>query len=267
MSYTSPPPPPPASSSYYPSTPPAPPPKPKASSTPARGPPLPPPPPQNEPLELDGGQGGQYQQSRQYYNQQERGEYRYAQQQHQPLPDIPPVEAGWLPDSVREKTTSDLHHLLNTPDLQQALLTNPNTTHPSIPAAQSTLQPLLQQNLALTDALSNLESTLSQRRAAIQSRLLALRALEQQHSNKVKETEEALSQFSPMALYQRLNAGAGEQELLVRGVEESWLEEGGLADEREVESFVRRVKEGSKQSFLRRERRERWDEGRVGGWR
>ena len=70
-----------------------------------------------------------------------------------------------------------------------------------------------------------------------------------------------------MALYQRLNAGAAEQELLVKGVEESWLEEGGLADEREVESFVRRMKDGSKQSFLRRERRERWDEGRVGGWR
>lgn len=144
---------------------------------------------------------------------------------------------------------------------------SPETTHPSIPASQAALQPLLQQNLALTNSLSTLESTLAQRRSAIQSRLLALRALEQQHSNKVKETEQALSQFSPMALYQRLNAGANEQELLIRGVEESWLEEGGLADEREVESFVRRVKDGAKQSFLRRERRERWDEGRVGGWR
>jgi hypothetical protein len=76
-----------------------------------------------------------------------------------------------------------------------------------------------------------------------------------------------LKQFSPMALYQRLNAGVAEQELLVRSVEESWLEEGRLADEREVEGFIRRVREGEKARFLRGERRSRWDEGRVGGWR
>ena len=60
-----------------------------------------------------------------------------------------------------------------------------------------------------------------------------------------------------------------EQELLVRGVEESWLEDaaGGVAGEREVEVFVRRVREARKVGFLRRERRGRWDEGRVGGWR
>ncbi len=105
MSYATPPPPP-AQSSYYPAAPPAPPPKPSTSSTPARGPPLPPPPQQSEPLELDGGQGGQYQypQQGQYGSDQGQGDYRYAQQQHQPLPEIPPIENGWLPSSVREKT-------------------------------------------------------------------------------------------------------------------------------------------------------------------
>ena len=45
------------------------------------------------------------------------------------------------------------------------------------------------------------------------------------------------------------------------------MEEGGCAETAEVEAFVRRVKEGARKGFLRRERRERWDEGRVGGWR
>ena len=115
--------------------------------------------------------------------------------------------------------------------------------------------------------MGELEGNLTQQRAATQSRLLSLRALEQQHAAKLTETESALAQFSPMALYQRLSAGVTEQELLLRGIEDSWLDEEGLASEREVESFVRRVKEASKQEFLRRERRERWDEGRVGGWR
>lgn len=58
-----------------------------------------------------------------------------------------------------------------------------------------------------------------------------------------------------------------EQQSLVRGIEESWLEEGGKASDREVGDFVRRVKEAEKVEFLRRERKGRWDEGRVGGWR
>lgn len=70
-----------------------------------------------------------------------------------------------------------------------------------------------------------------------------------------------------MALYQRLSASVVEQENLVRGVEESWLDEEGMVGGVEVESFVRRVKEGRKVGFLRRERKGRWDEGRVGGWR
>lgn len=70
-----------------------------------------------------------------------------------------------------------------------------------------------------------------------------------------------------MALYRVLEASAAEQEALVRGVEESWLDEAGVAGEREVEGFVRRVREGVRLGFLRRERLGRWGEGRVGGWR
>jgi hypothetical protein len=58
-----------------------------------------------------------------------------------------------------------------------------------------------------------------------------------------------------------------EQELLVRSLEESWLEDDGVASDREVGDFLRRVKDGRKTAFLMRERKARWDEGRVGGWR
>ena len=45
------------------------------------------------------------------------------------------------------------------------------------------------------------------------------------------------------------------------------LEEGGVATDRELADFMRRLREAKKLAFLRAERKERWDEGRVGGWR
>lgn len=246
---------PPLAQQSYSSTPPAPPPKPSGSSTPSRGPPLPPPPPgsqhQVEPSELDGSQS-------------------YPPQQQQPpqnLPQIPPIDPNWLPETLRDKTTTDLNALLQDPSLQAALLADPSTTHPALPASQSALKPLIDSNLALASSLSDLESHLSTLRASTQSRLLALKALEQQHRSKLAETEKALASFSPQALYQRLAAGVQEQEQLVKGLEESWMDEEGVASEREVGEFVRRVKEAKALTVLRRERKYRWDEGRVGGWR
>ncbi|SMR45003.1 unnamed protein product [Zymoseptoria tritici ST99CH_3D1] len=222
----------------YHSTPPPPPPK---TSTPSsRGPPLPPTPgQQHQSSELDGGQN--------YHTQQPR---------------ISPIEPGWLPETLRDKSTSDLHRILSTPSLQSALLTNPSTAHPSIQQSVAPLQPLINTNLHLTSTLLDLERQLSHLRQHTQTRLLSLRALEQNHRTKISETETALQEFSPMALYQRLSASGQEQEALNRGLEESWLEEEGLASEREVGEFVRRVKEGRKVAFLRRERKGRWDEGR-----
>lgn len=248
--------------SYYTSaTPPAPPPKP--SSTEVRGPPPPPLPGQHEVSELDANQS--------YPNQQQYQQSPPPQQQQQV--NIPVIEAGWLPEGIRDKSSTDLHHLLTNTELLASLLNDANTTHPSIPASQQPLLQLLDSNTALSNHLLTLETQLKQQRSATQSRLLALKALEQQHRAKIEETERALQQFSPMALYQRLSASVGEQENLVRGVEESWMEdtngngEGAVASSAEVESFVRRVREARKVSFLRRERKGRWDEGRVGGWR
>ena len=236
----------------YSSTPPVLPPKPSGSATPTRGPPLPPPPPgqqQYEVSELDGSPS------------------EFAQAQGPPQPSIPVIEHNWLPETVKDKNTSDLHQLLQDRELQSAFLNNPNTTHPAIPASQEPLRPLIESNLALADSLQQLETRLNRQREQSQSRLLSLRALEQQHRSKLSETEDALQSFSPMALYQRLSASVQEQEQLVRGLEESWLDEGGMASDREIGEFVRRVKDNKKTAFLRAERKRRWDEGRVGGWR
>lgn len=160
-----------------------------------------------------------------------------------------------------------MRELIENQQLQAALLNNPDTTHPSIPASQEPLQQLLDSNIALASPLQQLESRLTHQRGATQSRLLALRALERQHKTKIVETEDALRNFSPMALYQRLNASVQEQEALVKGIEESFLDDGAIATDRELADFVRRVREAKRLAFLRSERKERWDEGRVGGWR
>jgi len=169
--------------------------------------------------------------------------------------------------SLTDARTQDLHYLLEKPELQSALLNNTETSHPSIQASQEPLKQILESNIALAKSLQQLESRLSDQRSSTQSRLLALRALEQQHRTKITETENTLRDFSPMALYQRLNASAQEQDSLVKGIEESFLDQGGIASDREIADFVRRVRDARRIAFLRTERKERWDEGRVGGWR
>lgn len=159
--------------------------------------------------------------------------------------------------------------MLQTPSLQNAIIHNPETAHPSLAASTAPLQALLAQNVALAESLKQLEAHVLHQRDSTQSRLLALRALERQWHDKQTEQDQALREFSPPAMYQRLSAAVGEQEALCRGLEESFLEgEGGvMASEREVAEFVRRYREGRKVAYLRAERKERWDEGRVGGWR
>lgn len=80
----------------------------------------------------------------------------------------------------------------------------------------------------------------------------------------------ALAPFAPASLYQQLAAGVNEQEQVCQALEESFLEgegDGGMASEREVSEWVRRYRDARKLYYLRQERKERWDEGRVGGWR
>lgn len=159
--------------------------------------------------------------------------------------------------------------MLQTPELQHAVVHSPETAHPSIPASTARLRALLAQNVALAESLKKLDAHLQHQRESTQSRLLSLKALERQWRSKQAQQDAALREFSPPALYQRLSAAVGEQEALCRGLEESFLEGEGeaVASEREVSEFVRRLREGRKTAYLRAERKERWDEGRVGGWR
>lgn len=96
-------------------------------------------------------------------------------------------------------------------------------------------------------------------------------------------------------MYQRLAASIAEQEAVVKAMEESFLEGGhsgaaeggpenfygedgagasggrgggrGMASDRDVGDWVKRIREGVQTLEMRKEMRERWDEGRVGGWR
>ena len=80
--------------------------------------------------------------------------------------------------------------------------------------------------------------------------------------------DRVLAPWSAKMLYQKLRESEREGEEWCRGLEESWLEgEGGEIGEREVGEFLRGFREGRGRVWRRREARERWDEGRVGGWR
>ncbi|KAH0534028.1 hypothetical protein GP486_008938, partial [Trichoglossum hirsutum] len=132
------------------------------------------------------------------------------------------------------------------------------------------LQSALETNISLATTLVALENQLAHTRSATQSRLLALHGLERQWRAKQSDMDAALEPFSPKALYQRLVSAVAEQEQVCTALEESFLDhsaDGGKAGERETAEFVRRFREGRKVYYLRRERKERWDEGRVGGWR
>jgi len=162
----------------------------------------------------------------------------------------------------------DLADALARPNILAALAHSTTTAHPSIAASQEPLQDALKENIALATHLNEVEARLVHLRASTQAQLLATHALERQWRQKQSDMDRALAPFSPSSLYQRLSSGVQEQEMVCRALEESFLEgDGGTATEREAAEWVRRFREAKKVYYSRRERKERWDEGRVGGWR
>lgn len=159
--------------------------------------------------------------------------------------------------------------------------------HPSLAQTQDALQAALQDNVELAGHLSELEARLAHQRAAAQAQLLSTHALERQWRQKQSEMDDALAPFAPAALYGRLTRGLQEQEMMCHALEESFLDGGGatagaddgagtgngagddrgVATERETLEWVRRYREARKLFYLRQERKERWNERRVGGWR
>ena len=124
--------------------------------------------------------------------------------------------------------------------------------------------------MELAKHLQELEARLAHQRATTQAQLLGAHALERSWRAKQAAMDAALTPFAPASLYQQLAAGVNEQEQVCQALEESFLDgngDGALASEREATEWVRRYRDARKLYYLRQERRERWDEGRVGGWR
>lgn len=164
----------------------------------------------------------------------------------------------------------DLAEILSTSSLLSGLVHAPSTAHPSTLASTEALSASLADNVDLASHLAELEGRVARGRAAAQALLLSTHALERQWRARQSEMDRALGPFAPASLYQRLGGALAEQEGVCGALEESFLEgegEGGQATEREALDWVRRYREARRGYYLRRERKERWDEGRVGGWR
>lgn len=214
-----------------------------------------------------------------------------ADYQQQPI--IPDPGDAWLPKILEDKSYApplpgpqnltepnlsaspnrkqDLTTLLSTPSLLSSLTHAPQVIHPSLAASHAALASALAANIDHAAALLDAEAHLARQREATHAQLLATHALERQWQAKQGEMDEALAGFAPARLYQRVSAGVVEQEGVCQAMEESFLDggdgEGTAATEREVGEWVRRYREARKVYYERKERKERWDEGRVGGWR
>ncbi|KAK0509830.1 hypothetical protein JMJ35_008224 [Cladonia borealis] len=172
-----------------------------------------------------------------------------SQSQEKPLnPPPPDPSEHWLPEVLLDKTSQQLEPIFTSPPLLHAL----SSTHPSL--NPSPLPPHLHTTSLLATHVQTTHTTLLSLRAHTQSHLLHLHALERQWRYKQAHMDRVLAPWSAKMLYQKLKEKEREGEEWCKGLEESWVEgEGG--------------REGRGRVWRRREARERWDEGRVGGWR
>ncbi|KAH0498758.1 hypothetical protein TgHK011_005996 [Trichoderma gracile] len=186
--------------------------------------------------------------------------------------EIPDPGDQWLPQVVQDKSKQDIADILSSPSLLNALTNAPQTIHPSLRASHAALSSALSSNIDLAARLVDAEARLSRQRSATQAQLLSMHALERQWRQRQTDMDTALARFSPAALYQLLAQSVQEQGAVCQALEESFLEEttdgrGETTGEREAADWIRRYREAKVQFYLRQERKERWDEGRVGGWR
>jgi len=174
----------------------------------------------------------------------------------------------WLPKILEDKSKRDPTEILRKPELLSALVHSRRTAHLSSIAAQEVLQAALSENTSLASHLNELENRLIHLRSSTQAQLLSTHALERQWRQKQSDMDRALLPFSPSSLYQKLSQGVQEQEMVCRALEESFLDgDWSLAAEREINEWIRRYRDAKTLYYSRKERKERWDEGRVGGWR
>ncbi|ROT40143.1 hypothetical protein SODALDRAFT_343992 [Sodiomyces alkalinus F11] len=183
---------------------------------------------------------------------------------------IPSRGDGWLPNVVRDKSTQDLANVLAQPALLNALTESPGTIHESRFDSHLTLDAALTKNIELAAQLIELESKINHQRSSTQTQLLSTHAIERQWRQKQSNMDVVLGPFSPASLYQRLAQGVHEQAAVCSAMQESFIENsvvGSTALEREVVDWIRGYKDAKTLYYLRQERKNRWDEGRVAGWR
>ncbi|OLN94314.1 hypothetical protein CCHL11_02903 [Colletotrichum chlorophyti] len=176
----------------------------------------------------------------------------------------------WLPRVLQDKSIQDLADIATNAELLNALTHAPSTIHPSLSSSHQALQVALTENLELASRLVELESRLAHQRSTTQAQLLSTHALERQWRQKQSDMDHALAPFSPASLYQRLGQGVHEQASVCHVLEESFIDgegDGTFASERETLDWIKRYRDAKLLYYLRQERKERWDEGRVGGWR
>ena len=164
----------------------------------------------------------------------------------------------------------DLEEIFKNSNLLNSLAHAPLTAHPSTLTSSHSVQSALSQNIALAQHVSSFSAQLEQQRTQTSAQLLATHALERQWRQKQSEMDRALSEYSPSSLYQRMGSGVVEQEGICRAMEESFVDGDvvtGKRTEREIQEWVKGYREERKRYYGRREKKERWDEGRVGGWR
>lgn len=142
-------------------------------------------------------------------------------------------------------------------------------SHPISDQSIAAITHALGQNIHLATRIQNLEHSLIHLREHTERRLLESRALERTWREKEKEMYVALQPWSPPALYNRLVSAVSEAESLSEALEASFLEESRVGKDggRDVGDFIREYRAMRKLYHLRKERQERWDEGRIGGWR
>jgi hypothetical protein len=149
----------------------------------------------------------------------------------------------------------------------------PQTMHPSLTASSVHLQKALSDNAYLSSRLLSLEDQVKHHRAIIRTQLLATHALERQWIQKQSDMDITLKPFSPASLYSNLSHGLQDQLRICQAIEDSFLndrdrgaDDRAFSGERETQDWIRDYREAKRLAYLRMERRNRWDEGRVGGW-
>lgn len=149
----------------------------------------------------------------------------------------------------------------------ESLITALAASHPSLQPQQNLLLPALDRTFDLANRVNQRQSHLLALRQQTQDHLHRSHAMERQWRSKQAQAERELDPWSAKSLYQRLREAERTGEEISTAMEQSWLDEHGQVGERELSDWIRGYRDDRARLCMRREFRQRWDEGRVGGWR